>query len=93
MCKIQDNTVKEDESAEFTCQLNPSATNVNWLLNGNILQDDSNVKITLENGISKLRILKCQLNDNGEIACLIGDKKNKISTAKLTVQGYTNFYI
>ena len=86
MCKIQDNTVKEDESAEFLCQLNTSATNVNWVLNGKILENDSNVKITVENGVSKLRILKCQLNDNGQIACQVANK-NKSTTANLTVQG------
>ena len=86
--KILDQIVDEDEPAEFSCKLNSSTatiSNVKWILNGKVLQNDNNVKISLDDGISKLRIEKCQLVDSGEIACLIGDQKKK--TAKLIVEG------
>lgn len=86
MNKIEDKTVKEDESAEFSYQLKGSNTEIKWLLNGEFLNDDkNNVKIIFENGVSTLRIAKCQLDNNGEISCQLGDRKK--TTAKLIVQG------
>ena len=85
MCKIPDQTVNEDEPAEFSCNYNTTTANIKWTLNEKELENNDNIKITNNKDVSILRIEKCQLMDSGEIACQIGDRKK--TTAKLIVTG------
>lgn len=84
LSQIQDQYVKEEETAEFTCQLTKPGLRVKWMLNGSLLTPDENIVITANDDIRTLKIKKCQLSDIGTISCHISDKSTK---AKLMVEG------
>lgn len=84
MTQIQDQQVKEEETATFTCQLSKPDIRVKWTLNGIKLLPDDNIIITADGDIRTLTIKKCQLDDTGSVACLINEKTTQ---AKLKVEG------
>lgn len=83
--KLEDKTVKEDESVEFECEVSKKDVKVKWLLNGERLVANENIKITADESKRILKIRKCQLSDNGSVMCVLpGDKSLK---ADLVVEG------
>jgi hypothetical protein len=81
---LEDKTVKEDETAEFICEVSKADAKVKWSLNNERLVAGENIKITTDGNKRILKMKKCQLNDSGDVACtLSGERSTK---AKLIVE-------
>jgi hypothetical protein len=82
--KLEDKTVKEEESVTFVCVVSKPNAKVKWSLNGERLSADDNIKITSDETTRILKIRKCQLSDNGQVMCALAG--NQTTEAKLTVE-------
>lgn len=82
--ELADKTVKEDQMVKFTCEVNKANVKVKWILNGERLVEDDNIKIESDDEIRTLIISKAQLSDAGKVSCVLPG--NKATNAKLTVE-------
>lgn len=79
-------TVKEKETATFTCQLNKENATVKWFKGGlEILPNDSKYKYIADGSTYSLQILDCQLDDINDYAIFYRGRK---CAAHLEVEGW-----
>ncbi len=82
--KLEDKTVKEEETVTFVCVVSKPNAKVKWSLNGERLSADDNIKIVSDEDKRTLKIRKCQLTDSGQVVCALAG--NQTTEAKLTVE-------
>ena len=82
---LEDKTVKEEESVEFTVELTKPKQKVIWEKNGVEVTPQDGIEIASEGNICRLRIKKASLDDEGNYTIILPSGKK--SNAKLTVEG------
>lgn len=74
--KITNQTVKEKETATFSCQLNKENAQVKWFKGGlEILPTDNKYKYITDGNKYSLQILDCQLDDDNDYAIFYRGRK------------------
>jgi len=82
--ELEDRQVKEGDSVKFSCEVNKESVKVKWMLNGERLVEDDNVKIEADECVRTVVIKKTALSDAGKVSCVLPG--NKASTARLSVE-------
>lgn len=86
--------VKEYEDVEFVCRLIPiydPTMQVEWRLNGKVLEQSSRITSEHEFGIVRLRIKRCEAEDSGIYQCKATNALGEaISTGSLLVHAKSN---
>uniref|UniRef100_A0A4W3JK26 Ig-like domain-containing protein n=1 Tax=Callorhinchus milii TaxID=7868 RepID=A0A4W3JK26_CALMI len=96
--ELKDIVLEEAESigssAVFECQISPSTAQTSWMKDGSTVRESPKHKFTSDGKDRKLHIIDVQLSDTGEYTCVgrLG-KQEKMSTAKLIVQGILYSYL
>ena len=81
---LENQTVKELGTAEFSCELNKEGATVKWFLDGREIYEDKRYQIMSDGRTHRLIIKDAILPDGGEITARVEDKK---TSAVLTVEG------
>ena len=82
---LRDKHAVEEETVEFTFQLNKPNVQVKWTRDGQPLPDDDRFRTVSEGTLYKLVIDNCKLEDQLQYTATLPD--GKTSSAKLTVEG------
>jgi len=82
--ELEDKHVKEGETVRFSCEVNKEGVKVKWMLNGERLVEDENIKIDCDECVRTMTIKKTVLGDAGRVSCVLPG--NKASNAKLTIE-------
>jgi hypothetical protein len=85
LTKLEDKTIKEEETVEFKCKVSKPDVKVKWVLNGQRLVAGENIEIISKGDERILKIKDCQLSDNGQVSCILPGEK--FSQANLIVEG------
>lgn len=82
---MEDQTIKETETAEFTCELSKPNKKVQWMKNKKTLKASQRITMSTDKCIQKLTIKDAVMDDQEEYTCVLPNG-NEVS-AKLTVIG------
>ena len=85
MVPLKDQHVVENESCEFTCELDKPGIQVKWLKDGQPVTADAHFVLESKDTTYKLKIPQSYMEDAAEYTILLPDGKD--SKAKLTVDG------
>ena len=86
--ELRNRSVKQDQPVQFECEVNKIPSQVVWMLNGQVIEDDGDRFELLTSTSRKkftLKINRAQLNDAGNVTVKIDDQIQ--STATLEVKG------
>jgi hypothetical protein len=87
---LQNQTVKEKETATFTCEINKENAPVKWFKGGlEILPNDSKYKFITDGNKYSLQILDCQLDDISDYTIALRGRK---CAAHLNVEGKNELF-
>ncbi|KAJ8319891.1 hypothetical protein KUTeg_001478 [Tegillarca granosa] len=72
---LTDKTALEKSDVEFVCELSHEVDNVRWFLDDVELRPSDKVKLVTDGNQHKLLISNIEVEDEGQISAIVGDKK------------------
>ena len=81
---LQDQHVKENEDATFTCKVYPDDCHITWLVNAKEVTNSDKYQIDAQGSSRTLKIRNASLDDAGPVAASV---LNLQAEAQLTVEG------
>lgn len=81
--RLQDQKVNKGNKATFEIELTKGDALVQWFKDGSEIQFSNHMQLTIDGKKQKLKIYDCELSDEGEYACEVGNDR---CTAKLIVE-------
>lgn len=82
--KLEDKTVDESETVQFTCEVNKPDVEVDWLLNKDVLEPSERYDIVHDGVTHTLTIADATPDDTGTYTARVGPNE---TSAALTVKG------
>ena len=84
LSQLEDQHVKENDSASFTCEVYPAKAPLTWSANGQNIKDGKKYKISSANNERKLVVKNVKEEDTATITAALVEES---TSARLTVEG------